>query len=102
MVKALFSYTPVNSDELSLKINDILEVIEETEEGWWKGILEGNVGMFPSNFVVELDGYQEELNNKLVNEHSPSKNVAKTKNTSQQQEPANKTGNIFSIHIVHF
>ncbi|XP_055948469.1 SH3 domain-containing kinase-binding protein 1-like isoform X2 [Argiope bruennichi] len=92
MVKALFSYTPVNSDELTLKINDILEVIEETEEGWWKGILDGNVGMFPSNFVVELDGYAEE-NNKFMSEHSPSKNVAKTKNVSQQQEPSNKTGN---------
>ncbi|CAL1276522.1 unnamed protein product [Larinioides sclopetarius] len=97
MVKALFSYTPVNSDELTLKINDILEVIEETEEGWWKGILDGNVGMFPSNFVVELDGYPEELNNKLASENSPSRNVAKTKNINQQQEPANKTGSSLLI-----
>ncbi|GFX11519.1 SH3 domain-containing kinase-binding protein 1 [Trichonephila clavipes] len=80
MVKALFSYTPVNSDELTLKINDVLEVIEETEEGWWKGILEGNIGMFPSNFVIELDGYPEEFNNKLMNELSPSKNISKAKN----------------------
>ncbi|GFQ67446.1 SH3 domain-containing kinase-binding protein 1 [Trichonephila clavata] len=93
MVKALFSYTPVNSDELTLKINDILEVIEETEEGWWKGILEGNIGMFPSNFVIELDGYPEELNNKLMNELSPSKNISKAKNVSQQQETLNKHGN---------
>ncbi|GIY24189.1 SH3 domain-containing kinase-binding protein 1 [Caerostris darwini] len=92
MVKALFSYSPVNSDELTLKINDILEVIEETEEGWWKGILDGNIGMFPSNFVVELDGYPEELNNKL-NEISPSKNVTKGKNINQQQEPLNRHGN---------
>ncbi|GIY46345.1 CD2-associated protein [Caerostris extrusa] len=39
MVKALFSYSPVNSDELTLKINDILEVVEETEEGWWSNNL---------------------------------------------------------------
>ncbi|PRD26740.1 UNVERIFIED_CONTAM: Sh3kbp1 [Trichonephila clavipes] len=93
MVKALFSYTPVNSDELTLKINDVLEVIEETEEGWWKGILEGNIGMFPSNFVIELDGYPEEFNNKLMNELSPSKNISKAKNVSQQQETLNKHGN---------
>lgn len=93
MVKALFSYTPVNSDELTLKINDVLEVIEETEEGWWKGILDGNIGMFPSNFVIELDGYPEEFNNKLMNELSPSKNISKAKNVSQQQETLNKHGN---------
>ncbi|GFT07238.1 SH3 domain-containing kinase-binding protein 1 [Nephila pilipes] len=90
MVKALFSYTPVNSDELTLKINDVLEVIEETEEGWWKGILDGNIGMFPSNFVIELDSYPEEFNNKLMNELSPSKNISKAKNVSQQQETLNK------------
>lgn len=86
MVKALFSYTPVNIDELQLKVNDILEVVEETEEGWWKGILDGNIGMFPSNFVIELDSFPEELNNKLMNELSPSKHISKVK-TVPQQEP---------------
>ncbi|KAG8197425.1 hypothetical protein JTE90_014910 [Oedothorax gibbosus] len=86
MVKALFSYTPVNVDELQLKVNDILEVIEETEEGWWKGVLDGNVGMFPSNFVIELDRFPEELNNKFMNELSPSKQISKDK-TVPQQEP---------------
>ncbi|XP_054713527.1 CD2-associated protein-like [Uloborus diversus] len=85
LVKALFSYAPVNTDELPLKINDILEVIEETEEGWWKGILDGNVGMFPSNFVIELDEVPEEFNNHLTNELSPLKNCTK-KNVIQQDK----------------
>lgn len=56
LVKALYCYSPVNDDELLLKVNDIIEVIEETEEGWWKGILKGNIGFFPSNFVAEYIG----------------------------------------------
>ncbi|XP_035207360.1 SH3 domain-containing kinase-binding protein 1-like [Stegodyphus dumicola] len=91
MVKALYSYTPENIDELELKVNDILEVIEETEEGWWKGILDGNVGMFPSNFVIELDGLPEEFNNQFMNELSPTKNASKVKNVGHQ-EPLHRHG----------
>lgn len=79
-VKALFSYNPVNIDELQLKVNDVLEVIEETEEGWWKGKLNGSVGMFPSNFVIELDNLQDELSNHTINDLSPTKSLTKMKN----------------------
>ncbi|XP_043204299.1 SH3 domain-containing kinase-binding protein 1-like isoform X10 [Amphibalanus amphitrite] len=52
--KALFSYTPDKADELALKLNDIIDVLEDVEPGWWKGSLNGKVGVFPSNFVEEL------------------------------------------------
>ncbi|XP_071439855.1 SH3 domain-containing kinase-binding protein 1 isoform X2 [Hetaerina americana] len=51
--KAVFSYKPVNDDELELKVNDIIEVLTEVEEGWWRGKLRNKVGVFPSNFVRE-------------------------------------------------
>ncbi|XP_067137329.1 SH3 domain-containing kinase-binding protein 1-like [Centruroides vittatus] len=51
--RVLYSYTPANDDELELQVNDIIRVIEEVEEGWWRGILKGKEGVFPSNFVVE-------------------------------------------------
>lgn len=51
--RVLYSYTPANDDELELQVNDIIKVIEEVEEGWWRGILRGKEGVFPSNFVVE-------------------------------------------------
>lgn len=47
-----FSYQPQNEDELQLEVSDIIEVLEEVEEGWWKGVLKGRIGVFPSNFVV--------------------------------------------------
>ena len=41
--KALFSYSPEKADELGLKLNDIIDVLEEVEPGWWKGSLNGKV-----------------------------------------------------------
>nr|XP_034966229.1 CD2-associated protein isoform X2 [Zootoca vivipara] len=53
--KVLFEYIPQNEDELELKIGDIIDVNEEVEEGWWSGTLNGKLGLFPSNFVKELE-----------------------------------------------
>ncbi|XP_030627326.1 CD2-associated protein isoform X2 [Chanos chanos] len=53
--KALFEYVPQNEDELELKTGDIIEVTGEVEEGWWSGLLNGKSGLFPSNFVKEMD-----------------------------------------------
>lgn len=32
----------------------IVEVLEEEEEGWWKGKIGSREGVFPSNFVEEI------------------------------------------------
>lgn len=31
-----------------------MELLEEEEEGWWKGRIGGSQGVFPSNFVEEI------------------------------------------------
>ncbi|XP_075751338.1 uncharacterized protein LOC119174706 isoform X4 [Rhipicephalus microplus] len=54
--RVAFSYQPQNEDELQLEVSDVIEVLEEVEEGWWKGVLKGRIGVFPSNFVVLEDG----------------------------------------------
>nr|XP_033794359.1 CD2-associated protein isoform X2 [Geotrypetes seraphini] len=53
--KVLFEYIPQNEDELELKVGDIVDINEEVEEGWWSGMLHGRSGLFPSNFVKELE-----------------------------------------------
>ncbi|XP_059837565.1 CD2-associated protein isoform X1 [Hypanus sabinus] len=58
--EATFDYIPQNEDELEIKIGDVIEVIEEVEEGWWKGILNEKTGLFPSNFVKELIDQNED------------------------------------------
>ncbi|XP_015246145.1 PREDICTED: SH3 domain-containing kinase-binding protein 1 isoform X2 [Cyprinodon variegatus] len=52
--KASFSYAPQHEDELELKVGDVIEIIAEVEEGWWEGLLNGKIGMFPSNFTKEI------------------------------------------------
>ncbi|CAG5950301.1 unnamed protein product [Menidia menidia] len=58
--KVLFGYQPQNEDELELKVGDILDITEEIEEGWWSGVINGKSGLFPSNFVKELDASEED------------------------------------------
>uniref|UniRef100_A0A8C3KRR9 CD2 associated protein n=1 Tax=Calidris pygmaea TaxID=425635 RepID=A0A8C3KRR9_9CHAR len=53
--KVLFEYIPQNEDELELKPGDVIDITEEVEEGWWNGTLNGKAGLFPSNFVKELE-----------------------------------------------
>jgi hypothetical protein len=40
--KVLFSYQPTNEDELKLVVDDVIDILAEVEEGWWKGRL-GNM-----------------------------------------------------------
>lgn len=58
--KVLFDYQPQNEDELELKVGEIIDIIEEVEEGWWNGLFNGKSGLFPSNFVKELDATGED------------------------------------------
>ena len=51
IAKVTFDYEAENDDELSLKEGEIVEVLSQEEEGWWKGSLNGKVGVFPANFV---------------------------------------------------
>ncbi|XP_076771350.1 CD2-associated protein isoform X2 [Arvicanthis niloticus] len=53
--KVLFDYSPQNEDELELTVGDVIDFIEEVEEGWWSGTLNNKLGLFPSNFVKELE-----------------------------------------------
>ena len=53
--KVVYSYKQNNNDELNLAVGDELDVLEEVEEGWWRGRLNNKTGVFPSNFVVLLE-----------------------------------------------
>lgn len=36
-------------------IGDVWNISIQVEEGWWSGTLNGKAGLFPSNFVKELE-----------------------------------------------
>ena len=50
-VKVTFDYDASQEDELELKVGQIIELLEDDDDGWWKGKINGKQGMFPSNFV---------------------------------------------------
>uniref|UniRef100_A0A671SL15 mitogen-activated protein kinase kinase kinase n=1 Tax=Sinocyclocheilus anshuiensis TaxID=1608454 RepID=A0A671SL15_9TELE len=54
---AVFDYETTAEDELSLRKGDRVEVLSKDslvsgDEGWWTGMIEDRVGIFPSNYVV--------------------------------------------------
>ncbi|GMT21544.1 hypothetical protein PFISCL1PPCAC_12841, partial [Pristionchus fissidentatus] len=53
--RALYPYSPVNEDELELRVDDIIFVVERCDDGWFIGTLlrTGQFGTFPGNFVEE-------------------------------------------------
>merc|ERR1712000_253463 len=51
--RALYPYDPVEPDELRLQENDIIEILEEDGD-WWKGLLNGQEGLFPANYVEKI------------------------------------------------
>lgn len=60
--RVLFSYKPVNEDELELEVDELIEILEEVEEGWWRGRVQtGDSGVFPSNFVQEIEAVEVDV-----------------------------------------
>ncbi|XP_067010594.2 SH3 domain-containing kinase-binding protein 1 isoform X2 [Anabrus simplex] len=91
--KVLFSYQPVNDDELALQVNDVIEVLGEVEEGWWKGKLRENVGVFPSNFVMEIKDQTVEEN------HSPAAMTSSQKSRSSSRDDASESDGELSTSV---
>ncbi|KAJ7304455.1 hypothetical protein JRQ81_012016 [Phrynocephalus forsythii] len=54
--RVTFPYTPAKEDELALSPGELVQILEEIEDGWWLGKKNGHLGAFPSNFVQELSG----------------------------------------------
>ncbi|KAJ6663434.1 hypothetical protein lerEdw1_009513 [Lerista edwardsae] len=52
--RVTFPYVPTKEDELELRVGDLVQIVEEIEDGWWLGKKNRQLGAFPSNFVEEL------------------------------------------------
>ncbi|KAG5339647.1 RAB8A protein, partial [Acromyrmex charruanus] len=61
MCRVLFPYEAANEDELTLVEGDTIIILSKDapDKGWWKGELNGQVGLFPDNFV-EMIGTKNE------------------------------------------
>ena len=45
----------MNEDELAIQENQIIDVLQLVEEGWYEGMFNGKKGVFPSNYVVKIE-----------------------------------------------
>ncbi|KAM8942231.1 cytoplasmic protein NCK2 isoform 1-T3 [Lycaon pictus] len=48
-----FAYVAEREDELSLVKGSRVTVMEKCSDGWWRGSYNGQIGWFPSNYVLE-------------------------------------------------
>eukprot|EP00095_Tigriopus_kingsejongensis_P008936 maker-scaffold199_size265817-snap-gene-1.48 protein:Tk08936 transcript:maker-scaffold199_size265817-snap-gene-1.48-mRNA-1 annotation:"low quality protein: sh3 domain-containing kinase-binding protein 1" len=93
-----FPYTALNEDELTLGEGQIITIITKDVEdkGWWKGEVDGRVGVFPDNFVKLLPtsemntrtGSTEELEAKVPTTKKPSRPPGSTTLKDQKVKKA--------------
>lgn len=58
--RALYDYNPQETNELSFKEGDIINLIEKFPDSeWWKGECKGKVGLFPGNYVEPVQQAQQ-------------------------------------------
>uniref|UniRef100_A0A7I4YTG6 Hs1 Cortactin and Src homology-3 domain containing protein n=2 Tax=Haemonchus contortus TaxID=6289 RepID=A0A7I4YTG6_HAECO len=48
---AIYDYQKNDDDEISFEPDDIITNIEQIDAGWWRGICNGQYGLFPANYV---------------------------------------------------
>ncbi|XP_026180326.1 GRB2-related adapter protein 2a [Mastacembelus armatus] len=53
-VKALYDFTAEEGDELGFCAGDVIEVLDRSDQSWWKGRLQGKTGLFPANYTIQL------------------------------------------------
>ncbi|CAF1669540.1 unnamed protein product [Rotaria magnacalcarata] len=53
LVKAIYPYTAAHRDELDLKEGDCILLMERRPDQWYKGELNGKIGLFPGTFVTD-------------------------------------------------
>ncbi|KAG1934232.1 GRB2-related adapter protein 2b [Pimephales promelas] len=50
-VRAVYDFTAEDADELSFRAGDLIEVLDQSDRSWWKGLLHGRIGLFPVNYT---------------------------------------------------
>ena len=48
---AIYDYSADKEDELTFSENSVIYVIKKNDDGWWEGVLGGQTGLFPGNYV---------------------------------------------------
>eukprot|EP00770_Monocercomonoides_exilis_P010094 MONOS_10043.1-p1 / transcript=MONOS_10043.1 / gene=MONOS_10043 / organism=Monocercomonoides_exilis_PA203 / gene_product=unspecified product / transcript_product=unspecified product / location=Mono_scaffold00439:47283-49770(+) / protein_length=581 / sequence_SO=supercontig / SO=protein_coding / is_pseudo=false len=60
--RALYKFEARFADELSFSPGAVITEIQRHESGMWKGRYNGKVGLFPYNYVAEMDSTEKPVN----------------------------------------
>lgn len=50
-VVAIYSYKQDKEDELTFDEGAVIYVVKKNDDGWWEGVMDGQTGLFPGNYV---------------------------------------------------
>ncbi|ORX50447.1 SH3-domain-containing protein [Hesseltinella vesiculosa] len=50
-VTAVYDFSAINPEEMDLREGDRILVTKRDDSGWWEGVLNGQQGIFPANYV---------------------------------------------------
>lgn len=54
--KAVYDYTAGNTDELSFSAGQMLSIVDNSEEEWWKAERDGAVFIVPAGYLEVAEG----------------------------------------------
>uniref|UniRef100_A0AC11CP09 SH3 and cysteine rich domain n=1 Tax=Ovis aries TaxID=9940 RepID=A0AC11CP09_SHEEP len=51
---ALYKFVPQENEDLEMRPGDMITLLEDANEDWWKGKIQDRIGFFPANFVQRV------------------------------------------------
>ncbi|XP_004471201.1 SH3 and cysteine-rich domain-containing protein [Dasypus novemcinctus] len=51
---ALYRFVPQENEDLEMRPGDMITLLEDSNEDWWKGKIQDRIGFFPANFVQRV------------------------------------------------
>ncbi|XP_043833233.1 SH3 and cysteine-rich domain-containing protein [Dromiciops gliroides] len=51
---ALYKFVPQENEDLEMRPGDVVTLLEDSNEDWWKGKIQDRTGFFPANFVQRV------------------------------------------------
>ncbi|NWT89886.1 STAC protein, partial [Lanius ludovicianus] len=51
---ALYKFVPQENEDLEMRPGDMITLLEDSNEDWWKGRIDDRIGFFPANFVQRV------------------------------------------------
>ncbi|XP_050996064.1 SH3 and cysteine-rich domain-containing protein [Acomys russatus] len=56
---ALYRFIPQENEDLEMRPGDMITLLEDSNEDWWKGKIQDRVGFFPANFVQRVEQHEK-------------------------------------------